>query len=97
MFEEGGYTAQGCTSGGATLTELRPDKPVQSGLVRTHFDNQSGFGELNGQTIKGTLGNIHKDTSFEVAYSGARSFTEKWVKNGEVYRLESRETKMPQC
>jgi hypothetical protein len=97
VFEEGGYTAQGCTSGGVTLTELRPDTPVQSGLVRTHFDNQSGFGELDGKSIKGTIGNIRKDTSFEVTYSGARSFVEKWVKKGEVYRLESGETQMPQC
>lgn len=97
VFEEGGYTAQGCTSGGVTLTELRPDKPVQSGLVMTHFDNQSGFGELSGRSIKGTIGNIRKDTSFEVAYSGARSFTEKWVKKGDVYRLESDVTRMPQC
>jgi hypothetical protein len=97
VVEEGGYTAQGCTSGGVTLTELRPDKPVQTGLVRTHFDNASGFGELNGQSIDGSLGNIRKDASFEVAYSGARSFTEKWVKKGDVYLLETGETKMPQC
>lgn len=97
VVEEGGYTAQGCTSGGVTLTELRPDKPVQTGLVRTGFENASGSGELNGQSIHGTVGNIRKDQSFEVAYTGARSFTEKWVKMGDVYRLESGETKMPQC
>jgi hypothetical protein len=39
----------------------------------------------------------HPDRSFEVQYSGARSFSEKWVKKGDVYRLKSGETKMPQC
>lgn len=97
LVAETGYTAQGCTSGGVWLTELRPGKPVRTELVPTHFENASGMGELDGQSIEGKIVNIRKDASFEVIYSGARSFTEKWVKKGNVYRLESGETKMPQC
>ena len=97
VHAEIGYTAQGCTSGAVSLTELRPEKPIRSELISTYYENQSGMGEHDGQTINGTIGNIRKDTSFEVTYSGARSFTEKWVKKGNVYRLGSGETQMPQC
>jgi hypothetical protein len=97
VHAEIGYTAQGCTSGAVSLTELRPDKPVQTELIPIHYENQSGIGDLNGKTIDGTIGNIRKDTSFDVTYSGARSFVEKWVKDGDGYRLESGETQMPQC
>jgi hypothetical protein len=92
-----GYTAQGCTSGGVVLTELRPDKPVRSELIPTHYDNQSGMGELNGQRIRGRIDSVRKDGSFEVAYLGARAFLEKWIKKGDSWQPEGGESKMPQC
>src|SRR3546814_19188775 len=70
VVEEGGYAAQGCTSGGVTLTELRPERPVQSGLIRTIYSNQSGFGANNGAEIDGEIVNINKGVSFDVTYSG---------------------------
>lgn len=97
IHSEAGFTAQGCTTGVLWLTELRPDKPVQSEMISTYYGNASGMGERNGQTIEGKIRNIRKNASFEVAYSGAESFVEKWVKKGDVYRLEAGETRMPQC
>ncbi|HEY9553065.1 hypothetical protein [Allosphingosinicella sp.] len=97
VVEEGGYTAQGCTSGGVTLTELRPERPVQSGLIRTIYSNQSGFGANNGAEIDGEIVNINKGVSFDVTYSGSRAFTETWVRRGDTFQLRGGETRMPQC
>jgi hypothetical protein len=97
LVEEGGYTAQGCTSGGVTLTELRPERPVQSALIRTIYSNQSGFGANNGAEIEGEIVNIDKEVSFDVTYSGARDFSETWVRRGDTFQLQGAETRMPQC
>ncbi|MFC7498953.1 hypothetical protein ACFQRC_06935 [Enterovirga sp. GCM10030262] len=96
LIEEGGYTAQGCTSGGVTLTELKPERPVQSALIRTIYSNQSGFGADNGTEIDGEIVNIQKGVSFDVAYSGSRAFTETWVRWGDTFEPRG-ETRMPQC
>ena len=97
LVEEGGYTAQGCTSGGVTLTELKPERPVQSALIRTIYSNQSGFGADSGAEIDGEIVNIQKGVSFDVAYSGSRDFTESWVRRGETWQLRAGETRMPAC
>ena len=96
LVEEGGYTAQGCTSGGVTLTELKPERPVQSALIRTIYSNQSGFGADNGAEIDGEIVNIQKGVSFDVVYSGSRDFTETWVRQGDTFEPRG-ETRMPQC
>ena len=97
LVDEGGYTAQGCTSGGVTLTELKPERPVQSALIRTIYSNQSGFGADNGAEIDGEIVNIEKGVSFDVTYSGSRDFTETWVRGGDTWQLRGGETRMPAC
>jgi hypothetical protein len=97
LLVEGGYTAQGCTSGGVTLTELQPNEPVQSALIRTVYSNESGFGADNGAKIEGKLANIQKGASFDVTYSGSRAFIETWVRQGKTWQLRGGETRMPAC
>ena len=94
---EDAYTAQGCTAGGVTLTELRPERPVQSPLIRTIYSNQSGFGADNGAAIEGKIVNVRKGASFDVTYSGSRAFTETWVRRGDTFALQGGESRMPQC
>jgi hypothetical protein len=95
IVDEGGFTAQGCTSGGLMITELRPERPVQSGLIRTTMSNNSGFGEPD--QIEGHVSNIQKNRSFDVQYTGTRHFTERWIYRGDRFVLKGGETKMPQC
>lgn len=97
LIEEGGYTAQGCTSGGITLTELRPERPVRSARIPTIYSNQSGFGADNGAEIEGEIANIDKGASFDVVYSGSRDFTETWIRRGDSFELRGGETRMPIC
>jgi hypothetical protein len=95
IVDEGGFTAQGCTSGGLMITELRPERPVQSGLVRTIMSNDSGYGEAD--QIEGHIKNIQRGHSFDVAYTGTRNFTEHWLYRGDRFVLQGGPTKMPQC
>lgn len=97
LVDKGSYTAQGCTTGAVTLTELRPDGPVQSGPVPILYSNQSGFGPDNGVRIDGKIVNINKGASFDVAYSGSRDFTETWARQGDTFKLRGGETRMPTC
>jgi hypothetical protein len=95
IVDEGGFTAQGCTSGGLTITELRPERPVASGLIRTIMSNDSGYGDPD--QIDGKITNVRKEKSFDVLYTGTRHFTERWIYRGDRFVLESGPTKMPQC
>jgi hypothetical protein len=99
IYEEGGYTGQGCTSGAVTITELAPAGPIQSGPIRTVYamDGPLLDSDSPGGEIKGTIANVQKDLAFDVNYSGEQPFTEHWVKKGARFVLESGETRMPQC
>jgi hypothetical protein len=99
IWEDGRTTGQDCTSGSATLTELTPSGPVQSGPIRISYRGKSGLsGLLLGETrIEGHAANIQKDVSFDVVYSSDKQFTETWVKQGDRFVLQGGESKMPQC
>ena len=100
VYEEGGYTGQGCTSVGATLTELAPARPVRSASVRLSYVNGGTPGaDAAGPTrTEGKIANVKKDVSFDVVYTGAQQLTETWVKRGERFELlGGGETKVPQC
>ena len=98
IYEEGGYTGQGCTSGGVTITELTPQGPVQSVPIRTIYSNAGAtVDEQDPGEVEGTIANVQKDQSFDVNYSGAQPFTEHWVKSGARFVLQGGETRMPQC
>jgi hypothetical protein len=95
IVNEGGFTAQGCTSGGLTITELRPERPILSELIRTTMSNDSGFGDPD--QIEGHITNVQRGHSFDVQYTGTRRFTERWVYRGGRFVLQDGPTKMPQC
>jgi hypothetical protein len=99
IYEEGGYTGQGCTSGGVTITELAPGGPVRSGPIRTIYsmDGPALDADSPGGEIEGKITNVRKDVGFDVNYSGEAPFTEHWVRSGARFVLEDGETRMPQC
>jgi hypothetical protein len=97
IYEEGGFTAQGCTSSGAFLVELAPSGPIQSGLVRLGFDDSGGLGDRPAMAITGKITNVKKDISFDVAYTGGQQFVETWIKRAGKFVPAAGETKMPQC
>ena len=99
IYEEGGFTGQGCTSAAVTITELTPAGPERSGPIPTLYGNESAAADTGaqGDEIQGTITNIQKDVGFDVTYSGTQPFTEHWTKKGARFALDGGETRMPQC
>jgi putative oligomerization/nucleic acid binding protein len=88
IVAEGGFMGQGISCGGATLTELRPEGPVESEIVRTSFSNEGAVGDDGTaygeppRSLKGKIAGIVRNKSFEVRVTGTDSFTERYVRRG---------------
>jgi hypothetical protein len=94
---EGGGTWQGYTCSVTTLLELAPDKPRELVTVPLYYDN-AGAMEKRKTTISGRIARIVPGKSFDVVYSGARKFSELYVRRGDTYVLAGGgETKMETC
>lgn len=95
IVASGGYTGQGITCSGTTLTELHPTGPITSDLVPTGYSNGGAVVEDEGQTstgervreLEGKISDVVKGRSFTVTVSGTESFTEKYLyRNGKFVR-----------
>ena len=99
IWEEGRNRGDNCVAGSATLTELTPAGPVQSGPIPTYYKSSGGLkGLLVGDTeIIGHASNIQKDVSFDVTYSGDKALTETWVKQGDRFVVQGGTSQVPDC
>lgn len=97
IVSEGGGTWQGYSCDMVKLVELTPGGPRELADIPTYYDD-SGIDEKagNGITLTGKIANIQPGKSFDVVYSGSRTFTETWVRRGDKYELDG-ETKMLSC
>lgn len=87
VYVEGGGTWQGYTCGWTTLTELRPEGPVELVTFEDSFDN-GGAVEDGAQQVEGKIANIVRGQSFDVVFTGTRSFTAHYRREGNQYVLE---------
>ncbi len=92
-----GYTAQGCTSGGILLVELRPEAPSDWGYIRTVLSDRGPYNDDAVDEVEGNIRHIKKDRSFQVVYSGDMNFSESYVRKGNKFVLAAEETRMPMC
>jgi len=95
IYSEAGYTGQGYTCSQASLTELAPGGPRPVAAVPIYYDD-SGAHENGAVRIEGKIADIVPGKSFAVHYTGARTFTETWVRKGDTYVLPH-ETRMETC
>lgn len=102
IFAEGGYTGQGYTCGGATLTELRPEGPVTSDLIGLHADNLGNVDDETGlafggepkSEIDGKIVNVRRNVSFEVSASGTEKVIERYVRKGTKFVRTAPESRL---
>lgn len=88
IVSEGGGTWQGYTCSWAKLTELRPTGPVELATVPLSYSDEGArTDEGEARTISGKIINVVQNQSFDVIYSGSRSFSEHWVREGAGYRI----------
>lgn len=95
LYSEAGFMGQGYTCTWFELTELAPDEPKSLASVPIYYDD-TGALEEGGIVIEGKITTIVPGKSFTVHYTGARTFTETWVRHGDDYVLRGK-TRMKEC
>ncbi len=86
VYVESGDTAQGYSCGGASITELKPDGPVQSERIWLSSSNEGAVDETTGKTfggeplirLEGKITDIVKGKSFAVQATGTAKFVERY-------------------
>lgn len=96
LYTEGGGVWQGYACSTAALTELTPQGPVEIASIPIYYSS-TGADEINGITLEGTIVSAEKGRSFTVAYSGARSFSERYVRGADGSYALSGEAQVPGC
>jgi hypothetical protein len=84
---QGGGMWQGYACSNLILTELRPDGPVELVAIPLTYDDTGAKTDDSGVAIQGKLINIVRNQSFDVVYSGARAFSEHYVRTPTGYAL----------
>lgn len=84
---QGGGMWQGYSGSWTTLTELRPEGPVELVTFQDGYDN-SGAVEKGAQSSEGQIRNIKRGRSFVVHFSGSHNFDAKYVRVGNAYQLQ---------
>lgn len=97
VYVESGDTAQGYTCSGASITELKPDGPVQSDRVPLSADNEGAVDDATGKTfggeprknLNGKVVDVVKGKSFAVKVGGTASFVERYeYRDGRFVALQ---------
>lgn len=86
IYVESGWSGQGYSCGGASITELKPEGPVQSERVWLSASNEGAVDETTGTTfsgeplsnLEGKIVDIVKGKSFAVQASGTATFVERY-------------------
>jgi hypothetical protein len=88
IVSEGGGMWQGYACSWAKLTELRPAGPAELATVPLSYDDSGAQADEGaGTAIQGRIINVVRNQSFDVVYSGTRSFSEHWVRSGDRYSV----------
>jgi hypothetical protein len=87
LYASGGFTGQGITEGCSVLTELRPDGPQELVAIPDAYSDAGALRDNNQppQDIEGRITRIVRGSSFDVAYSGSRTATLRYVRRGDRF------------
>ena len=97
IVAEGGGTGQGYTCSSLSLTELRPGGPARIADVPLVYDDSGAKDDGTGRSIQGKILNVVKGQSFDVVYSGARAFSEHYVRGPGGYAVAGGKSIMETC
>ena len=94
---ENGGGNQGIFCNFVSYYDFGADGPSEIARVQTGYDNEGNLGEEQGVSIEGRIRNVRPGRSFEVAYSGDESFTERYELRGGGFVLVPGPTRVPEC
>ena len=97
MRVENGGGNQGIFCNFVSYYDLGPDGPSEIARVQIGYDNEGNLGEEQGVSLEGQIRSIRPGRSFEVAYSGDESFTERYELRGGGFVLVPGPTRVPEC
>jgi len=98
IVAEGGGTWQGYTCSSLTLTELRPGGPAKVAEVPLVYDDTGAKEDpAQARLIEGKILNVVPGQSFDVVYSGARAFSEHYVRGPGGYAVAGGKSIMETC
>jgi hypothetical protein len=87
IVTEGGGMWQGYACSNLTLTELRPNGPVDLLTLPLSYDDTGAKDDDSGVSIVGKLLNIVRNEGFDVVYSGSENFSEHYVRTPTGFGL----------
>ncbi len=102
IYVESGRSGQGYSCGGASITELKPDGPVQSERVWLSASNEGAVDETTGKTfggeplsnLDGKIVDVVKGKSFAVQASGTAKFVERYEYSGGKFVPLQKESRL---
>ena len=97
MRVEHGGGNQGIFCNFVSYYDFRTDGPAEIARVQTGYTDEGNRGEEEGVSIEGEIRNLRPGRSFEVAYSGDQSFTERYELRGGGFVLVPGPTRVPEC
>jgi hypothetical protein len=73
---------QGVVEESATITDLRPQGPINSDVIGTGFSDEGAIvdNERAACIVKGSIANVRKDQSFDVVVSGSVRTIDHYLK-----------------
>lgn len=91
VYTNGGGTWQGYTCAWTTLTELRPEGPVELANIMTTYDDSGATVDREAVSTEGKIADIVPGKSFKVRFTGTRRFDADYVRKGNAYVLQGGE------
>jgi hypothetical protein len=79
IYAEGGYTGQGYTQSWATITELRPQGPIESRVDLGSDNGGAVADESEAVSLAGHITNVVRNSAFDVIYTGSCRVTRHYV------------------
>lgn len=77
---------QGYACDATSLTQLTPEGPKSLVTFDSYYDSRSASGS-NGEFYTGAIGNVVRNRSFDVRFTGSREFTRRFVRDGAGYSI----------
>jgi hypothetical protein len=84
VYASGAFMGQGVVEESATITELRPQGPVTSGVIGTGFSDEGAIVDSDRPAcvVKGAIANVRKNRGFDVVFTGSVKGVDHSVKKG---------------